>query len=49
LIWTDGFPIVREFIHAAGTLSLSILLSLLTVTVLWSLYFLTDIANQTNA
>jgi hypothetical protein len=48
LAWTADAPAIRDAIRAVGTLSLSLLLSFLSVTVLWSLYFLTDVANQTN-
>jgi hypothetical protein len=48
LAWTSHAPLWREAVKALGTLSLSLLLSYLSVTVLWSLYFLTDVANQTN-
>lgn len=44
--WTANAPMVRAGVHALGTLSLSMLLSFLSVTVLWSLYFLTDVANR---
>ena len=46
LTWTKEAPDVRVLTHAAGTLVLSMMLSFLSVTVLWSLYFLTDVANQ---
>jgi hypothetical protein len=49
LAWTSQAPVVRETIKAIGTLSLSLLLSFLSVTVFWSLYFLTDVANQKNS
>ena len=45
LTWTDGLPTARWIIKSAGAFSLSILLSFLSVTVFWSLYFLTDVAN----
>jgi hypothetical protein len=47
--WTTSAPIARQMIHACGSLVLSVLLSFLSVTVFWSLYFLTDVANQSNA
>lgn len=47
LNWTENALGSRFIIHAAGTLVLSLMLSFLSVTVLWSLYFLTDVANQT--
>jgi hypothetical protein len=46
LVWTEDSPNVRFFVHAAGTLTLSMMLSFLSVTVLWGLYFLTDVVNQ---
>jgi hypothetical protein len=46
IAWTANVPYVRFGIQAAGTLALSLLLSSLSVTVLWSLYFLTDVANR---
>lgn len=48
LAWTSNAPLLRSVIHSIGTLSLSMLLSFLTVTVFWSLYFLTDVVNQPN-
>jgi hypothetical protein len=49
LVWTANVPTIRATVVALGSLSLSLLLSCLSVTVLWSLYFLTDVANQTNS
>jgi hypothetical protein len=46
IVWTANAPMVRAGVHAVGTLCLSLLLSFLSVTVLWSLYFLTDVANR---
>jgi hypothetical protein len=46
--WTAHIPLARTISKAAGTMMLSLLLSFLTVTVFWSLYFLTDVANQPN-
>ncbi len=46
LQWTVHVPLWREIVHAVGTLLLSVLLSSLTVTVFWSLYFLTDVVNN---
>ncbi|WP_424630054.1 hypothetical protein [Bradyrhizobium sp. SYSU BS000235] len=46
LAWTAKLPYLRFALHAGGALTLSMLLSLLSVTVLWSLYFLTDVANR---
>ncbi len=46
--WTAQAPLVHSVIMSFGTLMLSFLFSFLTVTVFWSLYFLTDIANQTS-
>jgi len=48
MAWTENAPMLRSIIRAVGALSLSLLLSFLSVTVFWSLYFLTDVANQTN-
>jgi hypothetical protein len=44
--WTLHFHTARYLVVAGGSLVLSLLLSYLSVTVLWSLYFLTDIANH---
>jgi hypothetical protein len=44
--WTMQLPALRHWIFTIGTLVLALLLSSLSVTVLWSLYFLTDIANR---
>jgi hypothetical protein len=44
--WTATAPHVRIIVRAIGSLVLSLSLSLLSVTVLWSLYFLTDVANR---
>lgn len=44
--WTTSAPHVRMVVHAIGSLVLSLALSFLSVTVLWSLYFLTDVANR---
>jgi hypothetical protein len=49
LVWTATAPVARAIIHAAGALILSLSLSFLSVTVLWSLYFLTDVANRKGA
>jgi hypothetical protein len=46
IVWTSHLPLLRWVVHALGTLCLSLLLSFLSVTVFWSLYFLTDVANQ---
>lgn len=43
-----AIPYVSLGVRAIGTLALSMLLSFLSVTVLWSLYFLTDVANRKN-
>jgi hypothetical protein len=48
LQWTSHAPLLRSAIHAFGTFCFSMLLSFLTVTVFWSLYFLTDVVNQSN-
>ena len=49
LSWTAHAPISRVAVHLVGSAILSLMLSFLSVTVFWSLYFLTDIANQKNA
>lgn len=49
LTWTSAFPTIRTVVQAAGSLVLSLMLSFLSVTVLWSLYFLTDVANRKGA
>jgi len=38
MVWTAAHPMVRTFVQATGSLVLSLLLSFLSVTVLWSLY-----------
>jgi hypothetical protein len=48
LAWTVTVPTIRMIVWGIGSLGLSLLLSFLSVTVLWSLYFLTDIANRRN-
>jgi hypothetical protein len=45
-IWVAGAPKIRLFIQAAGMAVLWLLRSVLTVTLLWSLYFLTDVVNR---
>lgn len=47
--WTAAAPMARMIVQAGGSLILSLLLSFLSVTVLWSLYFLTDVANRKGA
>jgi hypothetical protein len=44
--WTNGLPHLRIIIRWAGALVLSLQLSILSVTVFWALYFLTDIVNR---
>lgn len=44
--WTETLPVVRTSVKLVGALGLSGLLSALTVTVFWALYFLTDIVNR---
>jgi hypothetical protein len=46
VVWTESSTGIHFFVHAAGTLVLSMMLSFLSVTVLWGLYFLTDVANR---
>jgi len=46
LHWTSNLPLLRTGMWSVGALALSLLLSYLSVTVLWSLYFLTDVANR---
>jgi hypothetical protein len=48
LAWTSGAELTRLAVKEIGAAVLSLLLSFLSVTVLWALYFLTDVANQTN-
>ncbi len=48
LEFTRDHQIFRAYIHGGGELILSILLSRLTITVFWALYFLTDILNQSD-
>ena len=47
LVWTSHLPLLREIVRYTGALVLSALLSFLSVTVFWALYFLTDIVNRT--
>lgn len=47
--WTAEAPFARMIVQATGSLVLSLMLSFLSVTVLWSLYFLTDVANRKGA
>ncbi|RXG83582.1 hypothetical protein EAS61_41780 [Bradyrhizobium zhanjiangense] len=44
--WLSTRPALIEPVRAGGVIVLAFLLSSLTVTVLWSLYFLTDIVNR---
>lgn len=44
--WASAMPYVKFGIELAGTLFLSLLISALSITVLWSLYFLTDVVNN---
>ncbi|MBB4370963.1 hypothetical protein GGD63_003760 [Bradyrhizobium sp. cir1] len=46
LAWTAAVPHVQFALRAAGSLALALSMSFLSVTVLWSLYFLTDVANR---
>ena len=46
LAWTTEQLSLRAFIHGFGSLVLSLLLSFLTVTVFWALYFLSVIVNR---
>jgi hypothetical protein len=45
--WTEHVAYLRKWIQGIGTLVFFLLLSSLSITVLWSLYFLTDIVNRT--
>ncbi len=49
LYWTRHIAEYRGWIRGIGVFFLSYLLSTLAVTVLWSLYFLTDVVNRTDA
>lgn len=49
LSWTANAPHIRLGVQAVGSLILSLALSFLSITVLWSLYFLTDVANRTGS
>jgi hypothetical protein len=49
LTWTEKYVFLREWIRGIGVFFLVYLLSMLIVTVLWSLYFLTDVVNRTEA
>jgi hypothetical protein len=44
--WTAAYPKLLLPVKIAGVSVLSFLLSTLTITVLWSLYFLTDVVNR---
>jgi hypothetical protein len=44
--WLKDAPVIRDTVLGLGIIGLMALLSSLTVTVLWALYFLTDIVNQ---
>ena len=46
LIWITQAPYLREYLMGGGVLILIVLLSFLTVGVLWALYFLSDIVNR---
>jgi hypothetical protein len=46
--WMAGDLLLLKLVHAAGALALSVLVSSLTITVFWGLYFLTDVANAPN-
>jgi hypothetical protein len=45
--WTQHATFLRKWLQGIGTFFFFILLSALSVTVLWSLYFLTDVVNRT--
>jgi hypothetical protein len=49
LHWTEKAIYLRTWIRGVGMFFLVYLLSMLLVTVLWSLYFLTDVVNRTEA
>lgn len=49
LSWTSNHQILKEVVFGVGTLVLFMLLSVLSITVLWALYFLTDIVNRPSA
>lgn len=44
--WTVGSPLLHQGTRIAGSLLLFVLLSSLVTTVLWALYFLTDVVNR---
>ena len=46
VVWTANLPNLRTCIRWAGAFVLSLQLSVLSVTVFWALYFLTDIVNR---
>ena len=46
--WTAHSPAAHLIVMLIGTLGLSMLLSALTITVFWGLYFLTDVVNDTD-
>ncbi|MBS1984636.1 MAG: hypothetical protein JST16_10735 [Bdellovibrionales bacterium] len=48
LHWIGKSAIAYNIVKAAGTFILALLLSVMTVAVFWSLYFLTDVVNDTD-
>lgn len=44
--WTKGYPDLKAAVRLGGAFVLSILLSTLSITVFWALYFLTEIVNR---
>jgi hypothetical protein len=46
IAWTKSYPTVRSFTHGFGSLVLAYLLSSLSVTIFWALYFLSDVLNR---
>ncbi|WP_315806942.1 MULTISPECIES: hypothetical protein [unclassified Bradyrhizobium] len=46
MVWVTNFPKLAGPIRTAGVVVLAFLLSCLTITIFWALYFLTDIVNR---
>jgi hypothetical protein len=47
--WLSAAPHVRAAVHLTGVGVFAVLLSALSITVLWALYFLTDVVNRPSA
>jgi hypothetical protein len=49
LSWLAGKPLLKGAVRVIGMTSLSVMLSSLSITTLWALYFLTDVVNRPTA